>query len=191
MFCIYRVGHFKNFSAFKDHFNKRAKEHGFDGIHFVQLLNHFDDTPGIYDQHVDAYAEYHPMYINRFTKSDIEKTDKFVKQDVQTKWNDIVNLEPNKKAIRGKQYYRGIHVGWDSSPRGKNRFWSVDVNSTPESFAKFVKLQAKRVLEDTFNKEKFMFVFAWNEWGEGAVLEPDNLFGNQYLKFFNEAIKNI
>jgi hypothetical protein len=191
MMCIYRIGHFQRFNEFKDHFNNLAKLEGFDGIHFVQLLNHFTDTPGIYDQHADAYAEYQPMFVNRYTASHIEINDKYIKQNIVAKWEEILRITPSEEHIANKEYYRGIHVGWDSSPRGRNRFWSVDVGSTPELFSKYAYQQARQVIADPFNKENFLFIFAWNEWGEGAVLEPDNLYGNQYLKFFGEMIHNI
>ena len=35
--------------------------------------------------------------------------------------------------------------------------------------------------------KKFIFLTAWNEWGEGAYLEPDTESGMKYL----EIIKNL
>ena len=38
------------------------------------------------------------------------------------------------------------------------------------------------------NKE-FLFLTAWNEWGEGAYLEPDTIFGYEYLNAIKEITK--
>ncbi|TJV06780.1 MAG: hypothetical protein E5Y12_03420 [Mesorhizobium sp.] len=89
--------------------------------------------------------------------------------------------------------FRGIIPGWDNTARRQNNP-TVVVNSTPELYGgwlRFLRFQARQDHPDP--ESRLVFVNAWNEWGEGCYLEPDQRWGLSYLeetlrsKFFDAA----
>ena len=81
--------------------------------------------------------------------------------------------------------YLGVFTDWDNSPRRKYRS-SVFRGSTPEKFGAHVAAQVRRIQEA--GGSELLFVNAWNEWGEGAYLEPDQRFGTRYLEALRSAL---
>ena len=72
---------------------------------------------------------------------------------------------------------------WDNTPRLRGGL--IMVEGTPEKFG----AQLRHRYEQDKNSE-FIFVNAWNEWGEQAVLEPSDLYGYGFLEqlsFFSSA----
>lgn len=194
--CIYRIGHIDNFLKLKRSYNKLAIEKGYDGIYFIELLNSFEDKGGKFNPNADAYAEYHPMYINLLLdknnnhKSLSQANPRTDVKDAPTKWKEIVNIKPPLDKIGEKPYYRGMYVGWDSTPRALGRRGLVDENNTPEEFSYYLSKQVNNVINDKFNPHNFLFLFAWNEWGEGAVLEPDNVHKYSYINAVKKSLRH-
>ena len=58
-------------------------------------------------------------------------------------------------------------------------------NANPEKFKLYLSEQIKKSVE--INSE-FLFINAWNEWAEGAYLEPDEKFGYKYLEAIKSAL---
>ncbi len=83
----------------------------------------------------------------------------------------------------GMTYFPNISVGWDNNARYPARETRRIVrNSTPEKFecfARRVKAWADANLAAPM--PKLITVNSWNEWTEGAYLEPDDRFGYGYL----------
>ena len=77
----------------------------------------------------------------------------------------------------------GAFPAWDNTPR-KGRNGISFFEATPEKFKEYIYRQYKRATD--VYKSNYLFINAWNEWGEGAHLEPD-----EYNKFgYLEAVKN-
>lgn len=71
---------------------------------------------------------------------------------------------------------------WDNSPR-RGRGAVIVTDSTPEAYAAWVHQVVDR------DAPELLFVNAWNEWGEGAHLEPCEQWGRAYLEAHRDAVR--
>lgn len=85
--------------------------------------------------------------------------------------------------------FRSVTPAWDNTPRRKNR-GTVFANSTPALYGEWLGNAIADTLK-RFNRrdERLIFVNAWNEWAEGAHLEPDKRFGFAYLQATRNALE--
>ncbi|MGH6998288.1 MAG: glycosyltransferase WbsX family protein, partial [Phenylobacterium sp.] len=85
----------------------------------------------------------------------------------------------------GHKRFRGVMPSWDNTPRRQDSGWNYQ-HATPGAFQAWTEAMFEETRRQTFGDERIVFINAWNEWGEGAHLEPDQRFGHAWL----EAIKN-
>ncbi|HXE95589.1 MAG TPA: glycoside hydrolase family 99-like domain-containing protein [Dongiaceae bacterium] len=84
-------------------------------------------------------------------------------------------------------FFRGVFPSWDNSARRKNEP-SIVVNSSPEKFAFWLATVILQTLEKRQGDERMVFINAWNEWGEGCHLEPDERYGMAWLEAVRSAV---
>ncbi|MCL2080426.1 MAG: glycoside hydrolase family 99-like domain-containing protein, partial [Oscillospiraceae bacterium] len=106
----------------------------------------------------------------------------------------VCNIYDMKKYIREKMYltdgrekfYRGLIPTFDNTARRINDAFVFDVS--PALYKKWLGdliVDAKKRFE---SGNRFVFINAWNEWAEGAHLEPDRRFGYAYLQATADAL---
>ncbi|MFO0407933.1 MAG: glycoside hydrolase family 99-like domain-containing protein [Labrys sp. (in: a-proteobacteria)] len=79
---------------------------------------------------------------------------------------------------------------WDNDARRQGT-GLVITGSTPAKYESWLATLVERAQRDTFFGESFVCVNAWNEWAEGAYLEPDLHFGSAYLNATARAVAGI
>ncbi|RZU64350.1 rhamnan synthesis protein F [Microterricola gilva] len=75
--------------------------------------------------------------------------------------------------------FPGVMVNFDNTAR---RQWQPDLwyGSNPYTFRRWLN-SAVSAVSDRDRDRRLVFLNAWNEWAEGAVLEPSQRFGHTYL----------
>lgn len=85
---------------------------------------------------------------------------------------------------------RTITPTWDNEARRPGRGMVLH-GSTPEKFGAWADKMLSFARRNPVYGEQFLCVNAWNEWAEGAVLEPDVHYGAAYLNALSRAIHGV
>jgi lipopolysaccharide biosynthesis protein len=82
----------------------------------------------------------------------------------------------------GYELFRGVCPSWDNTARRKNA-GTVLHNSSPRGYQEWLFNAIANTCDRIANPDnRFVFINAWNEWAEGAYLEPDQRYGYAYLE---------
>ncbi|HEY0421486.1 MAG TPA: glycoside hydrolase family 99-like domain-containing protein, partial [Acetobacteraceae bacterium] len=82
--------------------------------------------------------------------------------------------------------YPAVFPSWDNTPRQPLRATSFD-GISPEAFRVYVEEKIEELRQFTVGEERLLFVNAWNEWAEGAHLEPDSGYGHRWLEALRDG----
>ena len=87
-----------------------------------------------------------------------------------------------------QKMYRAISPMWDNTPRRMNAGLVLD-GSTPELFQAWLGGIMQENKERGDLDDDIIFINAWNEWAEGAYMEPDAYWGYGYLDAARQALE--
>lgn len=84
-----------------------------------------------------------------------------------------------------EDFLPGAFVDWDNTPRNKHGVLHIGF-----SIEKFQYYMTRLIQRASKENKPVIFINAWNEWGEGAFLEPDERYGFKKLEAVQKALRN-
>lgn len=87
-------------------------------------------------------------------------------------------------------YFPGVCPSWDNHPR-RPKGGLVFEGSSPAKYGTWLRAAFEFALHHNEGDERIVFVNAWNEWAEGAHLEPDRYYGYAFLAQTARALTEI
>jgi lipopolysaccharide biosynthesis protein len=79
----------------------------------------------------------------------------------------------------------GVAPGWDNTARMQDKSFCFEY-ATPGAFQAWLEEALEQTRAQHYGDERLIFINAWNEWAEGAYLEPDRRYGHAFL----DAVRN-
>ena len=80
--------------------------------------------------------------------------------------------------------------GWDNTPRRGNAA-TIYAGATPAKYANWLRRACEFAAKTLPEDRTFVFVNAWNEWGEGAHLEPNQRHGYAFLNATGQVLAAV
>ena len=185
MLLVYRPGLFPDIKATTGRWRRWCLENGIGEIHLAYVQSF--ERPDPHDIGFDAAVEFPPNLRNT---TSIAERQRLINPDFEGQvldWRALIRdfqiREPSKYKL-----YPGISPGWDNEARrpGKGR---VYLHSSPRQYGDWLRYVCKSLTATATSTCPIAFINAWNEWAEGAVLEPDARLGYAYLEATRRALK--
>lgn len=162
-----------------------AREYGFKGIKILYKKSPLYTLPDDADNfcYEPQYSGWSSKFKLYFYKA-LSLAGMLGKKPLEYSYDKIWNKILESARIRTeKNEWHGAFVGYDDTPR-RGRKGRIVLGASPEKFEKYMK-ELKCICQA--QGKEYIILTAWNEWGEGAKLEPDILTGYAYL----QAIENV
>ncbi len=181
---VYRPGALPEPHATIARWREAARKHGLPGLHVVAALTFGLDDPRPLG--FDAAVEFPPH-------GEVLPGDAYAASGLRPDFSGAVvaydAVVERQIALPPRPFrtYRTAMAGWDNTarlgPRG-----TVFHGATPEAYERWLRslVTAARLGHPD---HRLVFVNAWNEWAEGAHLEPDRRFGTGYLEATKRALE--
>lgn len=212
LFVIYKPEQIIDLKQMTDYFRRRAKKEGFPGLCLAfQFPTHYADMY-YRDDVFDYRIGFEPVFSRSMghvtapgTAAKVKLLRRLLGENAVSAYRRLREKkmhQPGGKAQSMAMYFYdelwekilgntwteeflpGAFVDWDNTPR--NRHGVMHQGFTLAKFEKYMKQLVRRAKDEN---KPMVFINAWNEWGEGAFLEPDEKYGYGKLEAVKRAMQ--
>lgn len=181
LFIVYRVNAFPDIRATARLWRDVCRREGIGEIHLVMLAT-FENSYGTYDPRdlgLDAAAQFPPHYMGMPVKVPGRRLNPAFRGMVLDYEEEV--FQYTQRQVPAFTEYRTVMPGWDNTPRKQDRPFIFD-RSSAGAYQAWLEQSIRLTREQHPSGERLVFINAWNEWGEGAHLEPDLQTGHCALE---------
>lgn len=155
LFILYKPSDIPDLKDRISFWQEYIKSYGFDGLEIFVV-----NSPNYINSYITGNIVFAP------TSTKLERS--FCVQD-QHIYDYKILVDSYKSLNNTDKNYPTVCPGWDNSSR-RSQGASIFINDTQKHYCDWVAYATDQCLK---TEHKILFVNAWNEWAEGAYLEPD------------------
>lgn len=186
LILLYRPALLPDAAATLDRWREFFTRRGLGNPYFVMVQCFGDENPGTYG--FDAAAEFPPHKIGWAGPNLVAQTRRFAPAGRSRVLSyDAMMARAMAQPDAPFVLHRGVCPSWDNEARRPGRGVTF-VGSTPAKYQQWLAWACHKAKARTTGDDAIVFINAWNEWAEGAHLEPDRHFGYAYLAATYRAI---
>jgi hypothetical protein len=174
-----------------DYFNQEARQAGFPGVHIQVITMGMWGHSGLLPEEDSEGMELNEIVSELGIKSLTTYNWRMAGiQEDYIPWAEAGLAQRDAWDERLEvPYFPVVSIGWDNTPRyqalGQDQV--VHRGNTPESFGAYL-LEARTFADSHPDQPPLILINAWNEWVEGAYLEPDMKWGYGYLEAVRKSM---
>lgn len=191
LLIVYRTKIFPKdtFISFVERLNTLAKAKGFPG--FYLLCTTADDTESPFEYCCDGLIEFPPNITSLIDDLQYAKFPRKVSPYSKFTVFDLTSYLQNKKLNeKGNHFpiFKTCFPGWDNTPRKLYNGGGV-YNVSADAFHNWLLHNIQWTRRHNNINQQIVYINAWNEWGEGAILEPTTRYGYQNLQIVKSTLE--
>lgn len=181
---VYRPQHLPDANKTLKIWRDYCRDIGIGEIHLCAALTHGNEDYGKYG--FDSGVEFPPHNLKQPNiNSELSFHKTFSGNVIQycSVAGDYLGRDYN-----GRRVFKTVFPSWDNTARTNSRALVV-LNGTPDNYECWLSSTIDLVKKT--GDEQLVFVNAWNEWAEGCHLEPDRLYGHDFLRATRDAKNGV
>ncbi|WP_345293577.1 glycoside hydrolase family 99-like domain-containing protein [Luteimonas vadosa] len=186
LILIYRPGLLPNARATTERWRAWCRENGIGEI-FIAYVQSFE-RPDPADVGCDAAIEFPPNLVPLPSLAREQHALNPAFEGEVLDWRELAG-HSQSRPLPDYLLFPGVNPGWDNQPRRPGAGRAL-LHASPRRYQDWLEATIRERSARLPQSHRLVFVNAWNEWAEGAILEPDARWDHAWLDATRAALRN-